>query len=133
MVAWLRIGMKMFLKFLEKYEIILPERIDEINMKFKEIFHKIAKRQSENIEQDKPTYKFIRKLISLIESGNVTLVDKNEPPNFLPNNFIGYEDDEFYYLNKTMAHKAVKKICEEQGESFSISEQGLLKALAEEN
>ena len=31
-----------------------------------------------------------------------------------------------------MAHKAVKKLCEEQGESFSVSEQGLLKALAEE-
>lgn len=131
-VAWLRIGMKMFLNFLKKHEMILPERIDEINTEFKEILHGIAKRQSENIEQDKPTYKFIRKLISLIESGNVSLADKNEPSNFLPNNFIGYEDDEFYYLNKTMAHKAVKKLCEEQGESFSVSEQGLLKALAEE-
>ena len=131
-VAWLRIGMKMFLKFLQKHEMILPERIDEINIEFKDILHRIAKRQSENIEQDKPTYKFIRKLISLIEGGSVSLVDKNEPLNYLPNNFIGYEDDEFYYLNKTMAHKAVKKLCEEQGESFSVSEQGLLKALAEE-
>ena len=131
-VAWLRIGMKMFLNFLKKHEMILPERIDEINIEFKDILHRIAKRQSENIEQDKPTYKFIRKLISLIEGGSVSLADKNEPPNYLPNNFIGYEDDEFYYLNKTMAHKAVKKLCEEQGESFSVSEQGLLKALAEE-
>lgn len=131
-VAWLRIGMRMFLNFLKKHEMILPERIDEINIEFKDILHRIAKRQSENIEQDKPTYKFIRKLISLIEGGSVSLVDKNEPLNYLPNNFIGYEDDEFYYLNKTMAHKAVKKLCEEQGESFSVSEQGLLKALAEE-
>jgi len=131
-VAWLRIGMRMFLNFLKKHEMILPERIDEINIEFKNILHGIAKRQSENIEQDKPTYKFIRKLISLIESGNVTLVDKNEIPSYTPNNFIGYEDEEFYYLNKTMAHKAVKKLCEEQGESFSVSEQGLLKALAEE-
>lgn len=131
-VAWLRIGMKMFLNFLKKHEMILTERMDEINTEFKEILHGIAKRQSENIEQDKPTYKFIRKLISLIESGSVSLVDKNEPLNFLHNNFIGYEDDEFYYLNKMMAHKAVKKLCEEQGESFSVSEQGLLKALAEE-
>lgn len=131
-VAWLRIGMRMFLNFLKRNEMILPERIDEINSEFKEILYGIAKRQSENIEQDKPTYKFIRKLISLIESGSVTLVDKNEIPSYTPNNFIGYEDDEFFYLNKTMAHKAVKKLCEEQGESFSVSEQGLLKALAEE-
>lgn len=131
-VAWLRIGMRMFLNFLKRNEMILPERIDEINSEFKEILYGIAKRQSENIEQDKPTYKFIRKLISLIESGSVVLVDKNEIPSYTPNNFIGYEDDEFFYLNKTMAHKAVKKLCEEQGESFSVSEQGLLKALAEE-
>ena len=31
--------------------MILPERIDEINIEFKEILHGIAKRQSENIEQ----------------------------------------------------------------------------------
>ena len=112
--------------------MILPERIDEINSEFKEILYGIAKRQSENIEQDKPTYKFIRKLISLIEGGSVVLVDKNEKPTYTPNKFIGYEDHEYFYLNKTMAHKAVKKLCEEQGESFSVSEQGLLKALAEE-
>ena len=110
--------MRMFLNFLKKHEMILPERIDEINIEFKEILHGIAKRQSANIEQDKPTYKFIRKLISLIESGSVSLVDKNEPPNYLPNNFIGYEDDEFYYLNKTMAHKAVKKLSPCSSQSF---------------
>lgn len=49
-----------------------------------------------------------------------------------PPSFIGYENSHFFYLNSDMAHRTVKRLCEEQGESFSISQRGLLKALAEE-
>lgn len=36
------------------------------------------------------------------------------------------------YLYNEVAHKLVRKFCEEQGENFSVSSKGLLKALAEE-
>ena len=45
---------------------------------------------------------------------------------------IGYQDDEFLYLYNEVAHKLVRKFCEEQGEIFSVSSKSLLKALAEE-
>ncbi len=45
---------------------------------------------------------------------------------------MGYEDEDYLYLNKDISHKLVKKLCEEQGESFSISARGLLSALVEE-
>lgn len=43
--------------------------------------------------------------------------------------FIGYEDDIYYYLIPSISHKLVKKLCDEQGELFSISERTLLKHL----
>ena len=39
---------------------------------------------------------------------------------------------DYFYLISDAAHKAVRKFCEEQGETFSISKNGLIKALAEE-
>ena len=45
---------------------------------------------------------------------------------------IGYEDDAYYYLDKSLSHRAVKKLCDDQGEGFAISENGLAKALLSE-
>ena len=131
-VAELRIGMKMFLIFMQSHKMITEEKAAEMEKEFTEILCDIARKQSESIEQDKPTYKFIRKLYALIESGTVSVLDRNSEHSFTPNNFIGYEDADYYYLNKSAAHRAVKKFCDEQGESFSITERGLLKALAQE-
>ena len=36
------------------------------------------------------------------------------------------------FLNKELAHSAVKKLCGEQGENFPLSAKALVKALAEE-
>ena len=60
------------------------------------------------------------------------MLDKNIPVEFKPVNYIGYQDDENYYLNADIAHKQVKRLCNEQEEAFSISKNGLIKALAEE-
>ena len=107
-------------------------RLSEINAEFKSILYALARKQSENIEQDKPTYKFIRKLYSLLESGQATVLNRFGEYDFIPSSFIGYEDDNCFYLISDIAHKAVKKLCEDQGEVFSITPRGLLKALAEE-
>lgn len=58
--------------------------------------------------------------------------NRYEPGDYCPPNFIGYEDENYYFLYKDPAHKAVRKLCEDQGESFSISALALTKALAEE-
>ena len=46
--------------------------------------------------------------------------------------FVGYYDDENYYFDKSLAHKAVVKLCREQNEDFMISEAGLREALCSE-
>lgn len=131
-VSLLQLGMDMLLLFLKEKGAIDKESCAVTQNRFKEILYSLARKQADSIVQDKPTHKFIRKLYALLESGQVCVLSKNQFHDFVPNNCIGYEDEIFFYLHSEIAHKAVKKLCEEQGESFSVSSKGLLKALAEE-
>ena len=130
--AWLIIGMEFFLSFLLDYEVISEEDYQSTFIRCRDCLYWLAKKQSANIENDKPTHKFIQKLYSLIESGQAVLLDRNNPVEFKPVNYIGYRDDDYFYLNADIAHKQVKRLCGEQEETFSISKNGLIKALAEE-
>ena len=130
--AWLMIGIEFFLSFLLDYEVISEEDYQSTFYRCRTCLYELAKKQSANIENDKPTHKFIQKLYSLIESGQAVLLDRNNPLEFKPVNHIGYRDDEYFYLNADIAHRQVKRLCGEQEEAFSISKNGLIKALAEE-
>ena len=131
-VAWLEIGMAMLLLFLEECGMLSTDRANWIRQDFSSLLYAMARQQAQNIEQDKPALIFVRKLSSLIESGQVSILKKDEAPGFPPKDFIGYEDDTFYYLFNDAAHRAVRKLCDEQGELFTISSRSLPKALAEE-
>lgn len=133
-VAHLELSMKILLIFLESRNAISHERCEEISKEFTRILYRIASRQAESIAQDKPTHIFIRKLYALIQSGQVIVRKRNSygPNDYCPPNFIGYEDENYYFLYKDPAHRLVKKFCEDQGESFSIPILSLTKALAEE-
>ena len=130
--AWLEIGMMMFLSFLSDRLGTERTAYNEHMEKFRAILLRLAARQADSITEDKPTHKFVQKLYALLESNTVCVLDKKSPPEFTPANCIGYEDADFFYLYTEIAHKSVRKLCEEQGESFSLSSKLLLKALSEE-
>lgn len=134
MIAELRIGMKMLSLFFQNHGIISKTESDDLNQEFKDLLYSLAKKQSENIKNDKPTVVFVKKLYSLIESGEVSVTNKElqmgEDP--YPHNFIGFEYEQYLYLNKDMAYRYVKKLCNDQGENFSLTCKALLKNLAEE-
>ena len=134
MVAELRIGMKMFLWLLEDHEIIDKDDERAFMDEFKTNLYSLALRQSENIKNDKPSIIFVKKLYALIESGAVAVTHKDlslgEDP--YPRNFVGFEDEHYLYLNKDIAYRHVKVLCNEQGESFSLTSKALLKTLAED-
>ena len=134
MIAELRLGMRMLLIFLAEYKTISKDDAQNLNNEFRDILYRLAQRQSENIENDKPAVVFVKKLYSLIESGAVAVTHKDlsvgEEP--YPRNFIGFEDENYLYLNKDIAYRSVKLLCNEQGENFSLTSKALLKALAEE-
>ena len=131
-VAHLQMGMDFFLLFLKEKQVMDEESCAEIQARFKEILYRLAARQAENIDQDKPTHKFIRKLYALLESNQAYVDDKNNPGELGFGTCLGYQDDTFLYLHSELCHKVVRKFCEEQGENFSYTHKSLLKAMAEE-
>ena len=131
-VAWLQLGMDFFLLFLKETGCLTDDECAEIQSRFKSMLYRLAAKQAESIEEDRPTHKFIRKLYALIESGQACVLSKNHLSDFIPGNCIGYEDEEYFYLHNEIVHKAVRKLCEEQVETFTVSSKSLLKALAEE-
>lgn len=131
-VAHLQMGMDFFLMFLRDRNGMGEESCIEIQKRFRQILYRLALRQAENIEQDKPTHLFIRKLYALLESNQAYLADRNGllDPGF--GTCLGYQDEQYLYLHSELAYKVVRKFCEDQGENFSCSHKSLLKAMAEE-
>ena len=131
-VAHLQMGMDFFLMFLRDRNGMDEESCVEIQKRFRQILYRLALRQAESIEQDKPTHLFIRKLYALLESNQAYLADRNGlcDPGF--GTCLGYQDEQYLYLHSELAYKVVRKFCEDQGENFSCSHKSLLKAMAEE-
>ena len=111
-VAWLQIGMTMLLLLLMERGFLREERVEAYRKEFSGLLYELARKQAGSIEQDKPAYIFVRKLIGLIESGQVSVLRRNETVAFAPKDLIGYEDETFYYLLNDAAHRAVRKLCE---------------------
>lgn len=132
MVAWLRIGMEMFLNFLVESHCLDADSSKYFEEEFFSILCRLAVRQADNIIQDKPTRKFIRNLYALMDAGQATVMPKNGNHDWIPNTNVGYEDDTFLYLHSEVAYQKVRKFCDDQGESFSLTCKALLKSLAEE-
>ena len=130
--AWLEIGMELYLSFTAARLELPKSDLDGYRNQFHELLVRLCKQQAENVRQDRPTHKFIRKLYALLESGQCCLLSRYTTDDYIPPNCIGYEDDMFLYLHSEPAHRLVRKFCEEQGESFGISNKELLKQMAEE-
>lgn len=131
-VAHLQIGMEFLLRFLHDLGGFADDWCRGFFERFQSILAQLARKQSDSIDEDKPTHIFIRKLFSLLESNQAHLLDRNVANELGFGTCIGYQDDEFLYLYSEVAHKLVRKFCEEQGENFSLSSKSLLKAMAEE-
>lgn len=131
-LACLEVGFSFLLTFLRAHSMLKADYEEDYQNRFDEILLGISAKQSDAVTEDKPTHIFIRKLYALIESGQVSVVPSNYQLGDLPQNCIGYEDGDFFYLFLDIAHKAVKRICSEQDEGFAISAKALAKALADE-
>ena len=131
----LHLGYEFFCDFLLAKNCIMPEAKPAMLEEFDAVILALAAKQQSQTEQEQPTHKFLRKLKSFIDSGAVGIAKKEvseDYPTLDPPRLIGYEDGAYYYLDKTLSHRAVKKLCDDQGEGFAVSENGLAKALLAE-
>ena len=128
-VACFRIGFDYYIRF-------LASRFPQTDVlfyceEFEKIILLLAERQEIFTEQDRPTHIFIRKLMALIECGEVWLLRTNTSEEPAPG-CVGYESEEYYEIFFEQSFKQVMKFCEAQGVNFTISLQALSKALADE-
>ena len=128
-VACFRIGFDYFIRFLASR---FPQTDTHFYCEeFEKIILQLAQRQEIFTEQDRPTHIFIRKLMALIECGEVRLLRTNTSEEPAPG-CVGYESEEYYEIFFEQSFKQVMKFCEAQGVNFTISLPALSKALAEE-
>ena len=131
-LSCLEIGFLLLTLFLYAVEEIDEEKKQALSQRFRDVLTVLAAKQSESVEADRPTHIFVRKLCSLIECGKVSVLPANGKNETSAKNYIGYEDENYYYLMLDVSHKAVKQLCCEQDEGFAISAKSLAKALADE-
>ena len=124
-LACLSLGFQTMLWFLQSREVLTDESRLAYLGRFDDILEARAAKQCAAVRTEKPTVIFIRKLVSLIESGQAALLDADHPGIEIPKGFIGYEDEHFYYLCFEEAHKRVKQMCDTQHEAFDISGKAL--------
>ena len=131
-VAWLQIGFDYLLMFLEAQDALDYVTGAALKDRFRDLLYELARKQAASIAEDRPAARFLKKLIGMLEAGQVCVLPRDHPVDYQPFNCIGYEDESCWYLFSDPTHKAVREQCERQGESFTISSKELLKALAEE-
>ena len=129
----LRLGALFLCSFLEEKGGISNVDAARLLARFDDALLSVGNQQQSLTVRDQPTHVFCCKMQTLIDAKLVTLIRKDTDvvPLYDPG-FVGYYDDDNYYLDKSLAHKAVVKLCREQNEDFVISEAGLREALCNE-
>ena len=55
-VAWLQLGMDIFLRFLNEQGICTEDECKDIQERFRQILYQLAQKQAQSIDEDKPTH-----------------------------------------------------------------------------
>ncbi|MBN2879395.1 MAG: DUF927 domain-containing protein [Clostridia bacterium] len=130
--AHLKIGLLHMMEYFMWKGMLSVDEYDQKVLDGTNVIYEIIKEQAGAVRNDEPSTKFISKLNTLLDSGKAVTDNLSSPSDIKPHGFIGYEDNEYYYLLSDIAHSMVKNLCSEQGELFTASTKSLQKQLKEE-
>jgi hypothetical protein len=89
--------------------------------------------QGQSVENERPTRRFIRVLLSLLAQGRVVLLGKDSPSSDARGgSVLGWQDSEHLYLIPEVAFTEVARVCRDGGEPFTTREERLRRDLARE-
>ena len=131
-VACILIGYTMMLNYMRDLGLFDTETAAKMLAEARRKLMEASRKQTTDMESEKPTRIFLDSLSELLSSKQVALKDltqaeaKDPPPN---ERMIGYMDGEYYYLLPAVAFGAVQKLCREQGVEFPVSLKALCKHL----
>ena len=135
-VACILIGYSMMLNYMRDVGALTDEEAQKMLLHARQVLTESSRKQSKDMESEKPTRIFLDSLTELLASKTVVLKDLTSRMDFKPSpgvDMIGYMDADYYYLLPNVAFGAVSRLCREQGVEFPVSLKALYKHLRTDN
>lgn len=133
--AQLQIGITFYFQFLADYGVLSKDDVDQKTQQSWKILLDIADKQSKQLEQEKPTTLFLNAFHEMLETKEIRVMEiKDVPPsgNHYMSNFVGYVDEDYYYLHADSVFKSVVQFYKAQDKNFPVKKQTLIKQLVTE-
>lgn len=132
LIAYLMLGLRAMLDFLRARGILPEDCLDKMMEGYWEAIMINIEGQVREMSQDAPIKIFIATLRELIDSDKVRVELISARGKSEHNNVIGCCDESYYYFNPGQTFGAVQRALSEQGTSFPLGKNMLLKTLADE-
>lgn len=129
-ITHLQIALEMWTLFLQRNKHITEKAATALKEESLSIFKAMAVRQNKAITEEKPTELFLSALREMLSTRKAKLLDTSS--GMLPEEGIGWKDDNFAYLLMDSAYNAVCRFYRERDKSFPLSKRRLLKHFATE-
>lgn len=131
-VAYLMLGLEMMTRFMVDKGILveddMPGLMDTLWMAVLDN----TRKQVVEMQDEKPTKMFLDTLRELLDSGRVFVEDIQQRYETKPPHTIGCKDLSYYYLNPGLTYGAVQRAMNDQGTTFPLGKNMLMKLLADE-
>jgi hypothetical protein len=129
-VAWLYIGFAMFVTY-AVMAAALPQSAGEIMLGDAwQVFISLGAEQERRIVEDKPVERFLSVLREVLASGAGYLIDLQEAGvRDAEPGFLGWQDNQWYYLLPETTYKAVSQFIDDQGGHFPVTARTLWQQL----
>jgi hypothetical protein len=130
-IACLQIGWETFLDFLKHIGHIDKGKHREYSEEGFTIFQDLAKRQNDLVQNDDIADKFMMALKELLDTNQITPVQKDSPSTLNKGASICYHDENNYYFIPQSTYAAVADFFMKRGDMLNINEYMLRKMLAD--
>lgn len=136
MVAYLYTGLEMGLTYATEIEAIPPKLTDLTLTEGWDYLIDLAREQNRRITKESACRRFLEVFMTLINAGVFRTLGKSDPntPSAPPGmKFVGWEDEEFYYLLPATVYEQVCEFCNRTGEIFTVKDDAVWDQLKELN
>jgi hypothetical protein len=130
-IAWLLVGLDQLLSFYVHTKALDKNQKEETMVIAFDKINKVAKNHSLNLNSHDPVMLFLEVFSDMVASKAVNIVDIKDDPYEDQRHFVGWEDNEYYYLILGNVMKEISLYLNAQDLKFPISRQMLAKMLAE--
>lgn len=133
--AHLQMGITSYLQFLTDCGVLSKGEADQKIQESWNILLDLADNQSKQLDQEKPTTLFLNAFHELLEVGEIYILNTEQKTTdgYTPvKGFVGYEDENYYYLKADTIFSYVVQFYKTQDRHFPIQKKSLLKQLVAE-